>query len=153
MSVERQTYFKMKNSIKKEIYHQADTATLFMEEMGLRETKNEDFKKLAFKYTTINKRDSQVISVLGSIHSIGLQRSDYLQIDNKLIYDMHQNPNKLHEDNEVEDKQQATINRDEEKDPVYLRYVDRREVNRKRHMFLILKAQFQAKMAKLKSLG
>jgi hypothetical protein len=53
---------------------------------------------------------------------------------------MHQNPNKLHEDNEVEDKQQATINRDEEKDPVYLRYVDRREVNRKRHMFLILKA-------------
>ena len=31
MSVERQSYFKMKNSIKKEIYHQADTATLFME--------------------------------------------------------------------------------------------------------------------------
>ena len=58
MSHERVSYFKMKNSIKKEIYNQADTFTQFMERMGLRDTKNDEFKKLAYKYTAINKSDN-----------------------------------------------------------------------------------------------
>lgn len=72
MSAERCAYFKMKNSLKKEIYQQADTFTQMLERIGLRETKNEDFKKLAYKYTAINRTDNQHINVLHSIHSIGL---------------------------------------------------------------------------------
>lgn len=96
MTADRCAYFKMKNQLKKEIYHQADTFTQMLEKIGLRETKNEDFKKLAYKYTAINRTDNQYINVLHSIHSIGLQRSDYIQIDNMLIFDMHKNPSRIH---------------------------------------------------------
>jgi mannose-6-phosphate isomerase class I len=58
MSDDRKDYFKMKNSIKKEIYHVADGFTDFLEEMGLRETKKEEYKKQAYKYTAINKSEN-----------------------------------------------------------------------------------------------
>ena len=115
-----------------------------LERIGVRETKNEDFKKLAYKYTAINRTDNQHINVLASIHSIGLQRSDYIQIDNKLIFDMHKNPGKLHV-KESDELIKLKANNDlEEKDPVYIRYVGRKEVDNKRHMFLVHKALFQA---------
>lgn len=64
MSAERCAFFKMKNSLKKEIYNQADTFNEMLERIGVRETKNEDFKKLAYKYTAINRSDNQHINVL-----------------------------------------------------------------------------------------
>jgi TATA-box binding protein (TBP) (component of TFIID and TFIIIB) len=63
MSDERKDYFKMKNSIKKEIYTIADGYTDLLESMGLRETKNEKYKKQAYKYTAINKSENQQVNV------------------------------------------------------------------------------------------
>ena len=62
--------------------------------MGLRETKKEEYKKQAYKYTAINKSEDVSINVLQSIFSMGLQRSQYLEVDNKLMFDLHQNPEK-----------------------------------------------------------
>jgi len=53
----------MKNSIKKEIYTIADGYTDLLESMGLRETKNEKYKKQAYKYTAINKSENQQVNV------------------------------------------------------------------------------------------
>ena len=95
MSDERKDYFQMKNSIKKESYTVADGYTDFLESMGLRETKKAQYKKQVYKYTAINKSENQQVNVQQSIYSHGLQRSEYLQIDNKLMFELHSQPSKM----------------------------------------------------------
>lgn len=55
---------------------------------------------------------------------------------------MHKNPSKLHVKECDEITKQKANNDMEEKDPVYIRYVGRNEVDNKRHMFLEHKAMF-----------
>ena len=63
-------------------------------------------------------------------------------MDNKLIFDMHKNPSRIHIKEGDETIKQKANNDNEEKDPVYIRYVGRKEVDKKRHMFLEHKALF-----------
>ena len=55
---------------------------------------------------------------------------------------MHKNPSRIHIKEGDETIKQKANNDNEEKDPVYIRYVGRKEVDKKRHMFLEHKALF-----------
>ena len=61
-----------------------------MEKLGLKEGKSS-----TFKYTAINKKLKNNISIHDSLHSNGVQRSSYLQIDDDMMYNIHLNPGKL----------------------------------------------------------
>jgi hypothetical protein len=58
MTAESSDYFKLKNTLKKEIYSLVDSKLQFAEKMGFRETQNKDYKKLTFKYSAINKKQT-----------------------------------------------------------------------------------------------
>jgi hypothetical protein len=96
MSAESSDYYKLKNSLKKEIYTVVDSKLQFMEKMGFRETQNKDFEKLTFKYSAIDQKENKLnFKISDSVFSMGLQRSDYLSIDNDLMYSLHLHPNKV----------------------------------------------------------
>lgn len=67
----------------------SDRYTQFLEQMGIRyETQNKDYQKLKFKYQALNQK-TQPIQFHESIYSMGLQRSNYLQIDCEKVYHLH----------------------------------------------------------------
>ena len=65
--------------------------------MGLRPTQNKELIKLIFKYQAINNEtmSDQSICIHKSFFSMDLQNSNYIQIDNDLMYHLHQNPEKV----------------------------------------------------------
>ena len=95
MTGESSDYFNLKNSLKKEIYTAVDRKLQFMEKMGFRETQNKDYQKFTFKYSAINLRQTSNFRISDSIFSMGLQRSNYLSIDNDLMHSLHLNPHKV----------------------------------------------------------
>ena len=66
-----------------------DVETKVLNKIGIRSntsvTTNE---KLTFKYSAINEKEMKEISIYESIYTMGLQRSNYLQIDNELMHDL-----------------------------------------------------------------
>lgn len=63
--------------------------------MGLRETLNPNFNKLTFKYSSVNQKERNMIKIHDSMFTMGVQRSNYLQVDNELMANLHENPAKV----------------------------------------------------------
>lgn len=95
MTDESKDFYKLKNSLKKEIYSHIDTYTKVLELLGLRDTKIKSSKHLSFKYKAVSLKEKDMIRIDDSIHTMGLQRSNYLQIDNELMHNLHENPHKV----------------------------------------------------------
>ena len=66
-----------------------------MEKLGIKETLNKDFMKLTFKYQVINQKERKNFRIIDSVHTLGVQRSNYLQVDNMLMSSLHHHPNKV----------------------------------------------------------
>ena len=92
MADERKDYYKLKNVLKKEIYSQVDMQTQFLNKCGVHANDAAIFTSgaqgLTFKYSAINEKEMKEISIYESIYTMGLQRSNYLQIDNELMHDL-----------------------------------------------------------------
>lgn len=78
MTDESKDFYKLKNSLKKEIYSHIDTYTQVLEVMGLRDTKIRANQNLSFKYKAVSHKEKDMIRIDDSIHTMSLQRSNYL---------------------------------------------------------------------------
>ena len=95
MKEDKSDLFKLRNSLGQQIYSEINQKYKFLEKMGLKGTLNKEYQKLTFKYSIINKKERNNINVADSVHTMGVQRSNYLQIDTKLMADLHHNPHKV----------------------------------------------------------
>ena len=90
-----QDFLLQKNEQELEVLKKVDAKNRFLEQMGLRETQDENIKKLTFKPQALHQRTHNSINILDSLHSLGVQSSNYIQIDNDLMYKIHLDPDKL----------------------------------------------------------
>lgn len=72
----------------------------FLERLGLREPLDKEDAKLTLKHQAVNMRSANGINILHSLHANAVQRSDYLQVDHDLTYDIHLDPKKLEQMNQ-----------------------------------------------------
>lgn len=84
MDDEKKDFFKLENKLKKEIYGKIDTRNQLLEELGIRESPDPKLQNLSFKPIMIYEKKN-LIKVKDSIHTMGLQRSDYLQVDDEIM--------------------------------------------------------------------
>ena len=89
---EQKDFFKLRNKLERQIFRKIDTKTQFLERMGFMETQDKKLQKLTFKYEAVNKKMQKEINVHTSFFTKGVQRSNYLMIDNELMEDLHKNP-------------------------------------------------------------
>ena len=107
--------------------------------MGLKDTLNKEYKKLTFKYKIINQKERNMIKIADSIHTSGVQRSNYLQVDNQLMADLHHNPNKIRAmangmKKSTKDKSGRVVNEYEEiYNSVYLKFCRDKDIFEQRH--------------------
>jgi len=95
MSEGRSDYFKLKNILTQEIYGEVDARYILLEQLGLRDTRKKKFQKMTFKYAAVNEIEKNKIQICDSIHTMGVQRSNYLQVDSATMADLHHNPHKI----------------------------------------------------------
>ena len=99
------------------------------------------------------------IRVHESVHSMGVQRSNYLQVDNELMADLHHNPHKVRAMTrsmkpKVKDRSGRVIDPNEHIfNQVYLKYCKPMDVRAKHQVFVNFKAKFLVQLIALKSKG
>jgi|TARA_B110000285_G_C15025767_1_gene564059 hypothetical protein len=72
MAEGRRDYFKLKNTLKQEIYGEVDARYKLLEQLGLRDTHNKKFQKMTFKYASVNEIEKNKIKVHDSVHTMGV---------------------------------------------------------------------------------
>lgn len=72
MSEHRKDFFKLKNSLQKEIYGKIDTKIKLLEKMGLRDSLKPNLKKLTFKYSSVNIKEKNSIKIHESMFTMGV---------------------------------------------------------------------------------
>lgn len=65
-----------------------------LEKLGFKEGPNSE-KKLTFRHSIINKKQENHINIGDSLHTKGVQRSQYLQIDDDMMQEIENNPVKV----------------------------------------------------------
>lgn len=95
MTDDRKDFYRLKNELELKIYRKADSQMQMKEKLGLQESQKRDDSKLTFRHTALNKRSVNTLQIADSIHSKGVQRSNFLKIDNELMQEIHQNPAKV----------------------------------------------------------
>lgn len=99
MAEDRKEYYKLKNKLEQKIYRQANNQTLMLEKLGFKEGPNSE-KKLTFRHSAINKKQENHINIGDSLHAKGVQRSQYLQIDDDMMQEIENNPVKVRQMNQ-----------------------------------------------------
>ena len=74
MADEKRDYYKLKNSLELKVYQRIDMKRQMLESLGLVEG-HDNPEKLTFKYSAINKKLENEISVQDSLFVKGVQRS------------------------------------------------------------------------------
>ena len=133
-----------------EIYRDKDAYLKLLRRLG--PDPNNQWTKHESK--ALNKMKRNHINVFDSIYSNSVQRSDYLQVDQDLMYDIHLHPEKLAKTNKNIKQRKFAPGESAEDQPskqLFFKYCKADEVNRKRHIFCLFKATFEAKLIKMKS--
>lgn len=84
----------MKNLLKKEIYSQVDQKTKLKNFIGLIDNKSK-LGKLTYIADSVKDKKSKEVNIFDSVYTNGVQRSNYMQIDNELMNDLQENPQKV----------------------------------------------------------
>ena len=50
---------------------------------------------MTFKYASVNEIEKNKIRIHDSVHTMGVQRSNFIQVDNATMADLHHNPHKI----------------------------------------------------------
>lgn len=114
---------------------------------------------MTFKYTSVNEIEKNKIKLHDSIHTMGVQRSNYLQVDNRTMADLHHNPHKIRAMTanmkpSIKNKTGVVDNPEEQIfNQVYLKYCKPDDVRLKHQMVIRFKARFLAHILMLKSKG
>ena len=130
------------------MYRDKDVKLQFLKRMGIL-----DYGNQLIKRRPVNKIVRNHINVSDSIYANAVQRSDYLQVDQNLMYDIHKHPEKLERTNVNKKKMNLAPWESEEDQPInmlFFKYCKADEVNEKRHIFCLFKATFEAKLIKMK---
>ena len=125
--------------------------------MGFKPSQEKEFEKLTVKHKALNAQTPNFINISDSLHSNAVQRSKYVQVDSTLMYDIHLQPEKLQKFNfnsrDINLAPGETQDDLNSMNQVFLRFCMTDEVNRKRQIFCLFKATFQAKMIKIRNQG
>ena len=96
MTEDMKEFFLLKSVTSLEVYKKVDGLQQFLEKMGVRESQDQNNnEKLFVKHKAVNERDANFVNVIDTLHKNGVQRSDYIQVDTDLMYEIHKEPQKL----------------------------------------------------------
>ena len=81
LTEDKKEYIKLTNILKQQIYNKVDTKGKLMDTLGLRINPDGRKRKLTTKLHPVVKLNENQIRIHESVHTMGVQRSIYLQID------------------------------------------------------------------------